>query len=638
MKILLINDFHHWSGAEKVVNSLVKWLALLGNDVKLLTHEEIDSLDKVISEFKPDIINQHNFSLFGPVALKYAEKIPFVQTIHDYWIVCWSRHHFLYKEDRICPYYDNSHCSNCPNILVRLPIPSVSKQIFKDIPLITVSNAVKEVIIKFGFNADNITIIHNGVELIEKEPKDMNFVFCTAKNPKQIKGARFFAEVASRLPYKFILSGTSTYPNVTNVGFLPEDQLFNMYKNCSIFVFPSVWEEPCFPYDTLIYENLFNTVGLFGRIAQNNILAINKRWYDDLMFKIILEDGTTLKLTKNHPVLTEFGFLPAKVLQKGFKVATLKYNYGLSQMDERRIGDFAKELFKCKKRRFIVITSKSNLECNSEKRISIENWKNQVSTISYTNKFKRGNSCLFSWHNRWGWNVCSCENSQKRQKKKYTIQTIYLHNQFKRKTNVISFKNYQRKNNFAYDTMEHKTLLSIFNLWLSGMRTSKKNDKIFSHQKKASEIISTLSRFKSEKHTFYRRRRIDFSKIKGIKFKKIKKIEVFRTSEWVFNLQTQSQNYIANDIIVHNCGMTHLEAMQFGKPVVAFDAGGVKEYVKNFVVPLRDIDAMTQKIKELMEDKELRIKAGEENRKNLLKNFTAEIMAKKYLSFFEKLV
>ena len=330
MKILFINDFHQYSGAEKVVNSLVYWLKKFGHETLLVTHEEIHNLDKIIIKFKPDLINQHNFSLFGSVALKYSEKIPFVQTIHDYWIVCKTRHHYLYREDRICPYYNFANCDNCPNILGSLPMPQQSKKLFADIQLTTVSNYVKDVLVKFGFNPDNIHVIHNGIETKDLEPKDMNFVFCTAKNPAQIKGARFFAEVASRLPYKFMLSGTTSYSGVTNLGFLPEDKLFNMYKNCSIYVFPSVWEEPA--------------------------------------------------------------------------------------------------------------------------------------------------------------------------------------------------------------------------------------------------------------------------------------------------------------------GLTHLEAMQFGKPVVAFDAGGVKEYVKNCIIPLRDIDAMATKVKELMEDENLRKKLGEENRENVLNNFTAEIMAKKYLKLFEKLI
>jgi len=638
MKVLFINDFHQYSGAEKVVNSLVYWLKKLGHETLLITHEEIHNLDKIIIKFKPDLINQHNFSLFGPVALKYSEKIPFVQTIHDYWIVCKTRHHYLYREDRICPYYNFDNCDNCPNILGSLPMPQQSKKLFADIQLTTVSNYVKNVLVKFGFNPDNIHVIHNGIEIKDLEPKDMNFVFCTAKNPAQIKGARFFAEVASRLPYKFMLSGTTSYSGVTNLGFLPEDKLFNMYKNCSIFVFPSVWEEPCLPDDTIIYVDKFNTVGLTNNIVETDVIAINKRWYDDLMIQIVLEDDTVLKLTKNHPVLTEFGFLPAKLLQKGFKVATPKYNYGLSQMDERRIEDFAKELFKCKKRRFIVTASKSNLGRDSEERISIENWKNQVYAVLCINKFKRGNNCLFGWYNRWRWNNWNYENSQKGQKKKNAIYTIYLHNQYKRKFDGFSFKNYQGKNSFASHTVAEKTLLSIFNTWLSSMRTSKENDKIFSYQKKAGEVIGAISQFKEKKQVFHRGRRVDFSKIKGIKFKKIKKIEVFRTSEWVFNLQTKSQNYVANDIIVHNCGLTHLEAMQFGKPVVAFDAGGVKEYVKNCIVPLRDIDAMAAKVKELMEDENLRKKLGEENRENVLNNFTAEIMAKKYLKLFEKLI
>jgi len=62
-------------------------------------------------------------------------------------------------------------------------------------------------------------------------------------------------------------------------------------------------------------------------------------------------------------------------------------------------------------------------------------------------------------------------------------------------------------------------------------------------------------------------------------------------------------------------GMAGPEAMRYGLPVIAFDAGGIQEWLKDgqngFLVPWRDTDAFAARIEELLQYKELARRMGQ---------------------------
>ncbi len=80
-----------------------------------------------------------------------------------------------------------------------------------------------------------------------------------------------------------------------------------------------------------------------------------------------------------------------------------------------------------------------------------------------------------------------------------------------------------------------------------------------------------------------------------------------------------------------------LEAMLMGKPVVAFDVGGVSELIvagKNGVtVPPNDIYLMTQKTKELLLSPEMRLAIGREAQQYVQRNFTLTKMIERIESY-----
>jgi glycosyltransferase involved in cell wall biosynthesis len=73
-------------------------------------------------------------------------------------------------------------------------------------------------------------------------------------------------------------------------------------------------------------------------------------------------------------------------------------------------------------------------------------------------------------------------------------------------------------------------------------------------------------------------------------------------------------------------GLVGIEAMMHGKPVVAFDVGGVRDWLKHeetgFLVPQGDLDAYAARIDQLLGNDALRLSMGEKARKYAEEQFT----------------
>jgi glycosyltransferase involved in cell wall biosynthesis len=81
-----------------------------------------------------------------------------------------------------------------------------------------------------------------------------------------------------------------------------------------------------------------------------------------------------------------------------------------------------------------------------------------------------------------------------------------------------------------------------------------------------------------------------------------------------------------------------LEAMRAGLPVVASDAGGVGEAVMEgqtgFLTPCGDIDALRNRLSQLLGDPALRARMGHAGRTRYLKHFTLDRMLQKTLAVY----
>ena len=81
-----------------------------------------------------------------------------------------------------------------------------------------------------------------------------------------------------------------------------------------------------------------------------------------------------------------------------------------------------------------------------------------------------------------------------------------------------------------------------------------------------------------------------------------------------------------------------LEAQACGIPVVVTDVGGNKNVVKNgingYLCPSDDDEKMAEYMRRLIEDQELCRKMGHHGRDRVVRNYSVQVMAEKYLQIY----
>ncbi|MFZ2522905.1 MAG: glycosyltransferase family 4 protein [Minisyncoccia bacterium] len=113
----------------------------------------------------------------------------------------------------------------------------------------------------------------------------------------------------------------------------------------------------------------------------------------------------------------------------------------------------------------------------------------------------------------------------------------------------------------------------------------------------------------------------------------IQDIGVVEKVKFLGNLERQSvdKEYMKASVFVlsstrEGCPNVLLEAMSFGIPSIATNVGAVTEIINDgqsgYVVPVKDVVKITQKIIELMNDSALRKKIGDLGRQRIIENFS----------------
>ena len=139
----------------------------------------------------------------------------------------------------------------------------------------------------------------------------------------------------------------------------------------------------------------------------------------------------------------------------------------------------------------------------------------------------------------------------------------------------------------------------------------------------------------------------------GKNFEQTKKMMTDENSDHIklVGRQTEVESIIAifdvglliNNISGHAEGISNsiMEYMALGKPVIATDSGGSKELVQHgqtgFIIPPRDVDELTTRIEQLLDNKEQAENMGLAGKQRIENDFSIDHMVQKYIELYDGL-
>ncbi len=227
---------------------------------------------QVIDDFKPDIVHMNNINFQLTPSIIYGikkRKIPLVQTVHDYQMIC--PNHLLYNFDKNEPCekcikgsYINCirnkciHGSTVKSILGVIEAKLYSwRSTYKKVDLfVCPSNFLEnKLLTSKKFYEGKTKTIHNFIDkekFSNKDRKADSYIAYVGRLSKE-KGIENIAGTAKLLPeLRFIVAGSGPdedilkgIPNITLAGFLTGDKLTELVGNAKVLLLPSVCYENC---------------------------------------------------------------------------------------------------------------------------------------------------------------------------------------------------------------------------------------------------------------------------------------------------------------------------------------------------------------------------------------------------------
>ena len=114
----------------------------------------------------------------------------------------------------------------------------------------------------------------------------------------------------------------------------------------------------------------------------------------------------------------------------------------------------------------------------------------------------------------------------------------------------------------------------------------------------------------------------------------------------VYSLEDMMQLYGVSSVCVYPSsvgepfGLTMLESLASGKPIIVTNSGGMPEIVRDgingFVIPIRDFEVLASRIIQLIEDYKLRLRFGYTGRQIVESQYTKERVTHETLSIYNR--
>lgn len=227
---------------------------------------------QVIDDFKPDIIHMNNINFQLTPSVIYGakkRKIPVVQTVHDYQMIC--PNHLLYNFNRneICEKCINGSRINCiknkciHTSRVKSIIGAIEGKVYsllktyKKVDLyISPSYFLEEKLLSANeLYKGKTKTIHNFINKNKFACENENsgdYIAFAGRLSKE-KGIELLAKTAKLLPeYTFLVAGDGPDKNILEnieniklVGFLSGEKLIEFMGNAKALIVPSIWYENC---------------------------------------------------------------------------------------------------------------------------------------------------------------------------------------------------------------------------------------------------------------------------------------------------------------------------------------------------------------------------------------------------------
>lgn len=227
-------------------------------------------LERLIKDFNPDIIHLHNVhSYLSPLVAQVAYKLnkKVVWTLHDYKLICPS--YSCLRNSQVCELcYKNKfnvlkfRClkhSSVASLLALLEAYFWNQKRLQKYTgyFIAPSMFLKKKMISAGFNPSRIKVIHNALNLKDKENvnyTDIGNYYCYVGRISPEKGIDNLLSVASKLPYKLKIIGSgelfeplknkySDCDNIEFLGQLDHDKVIEVLRSALFSILPSVCYE-----------------------------------------------------------------------------------------------------------------------------------------------------------------------------------------------------------------------------------------------------------------------------------------------------------------------------------------------------------------------------------------------------------
>jgi glycosyltransferase involved in cell wall biosynthesis len=227
--------------------------------------------------FQPDLVYVHKMADLEVIRVLVESRIPLVRMVHDHDIYCMRSYKYHYFSRKICTKAAGVNCVfPCGAFIARnhggkFPLRFVSfthkkEEIFLNQQfdrMIVVTNYMKEELLRNGFVPEKIEI-HPPVPRMGDPDLRSNFsdrnLIVYAGQIIRGKGVDVLLQSLARLtvPFECIILGDGSHrayceklsrklhldDRVRFMGFVPQDELKNFYRECTAVAISSVWPEP----------------------------------------------------------------------------------------------------------------------------------------------------------------------------------------------------------------------------------------------------------------------------------------------------------------------------------------------------------------------------------------------------------